>query len=96
MADIPSTSTEITLYKRNIWMRALMMIVMAMAFQLAATLLGLIAVVQFVLALVTDAPNERLSHFGKGLGQYLHQIADFVTFGTESVPFPFSDWPSNT
>ena len=33
MADTPSTSTEITLYKRNIWMRALMMIVMAMAFQ---------------------------------------------------------------
>ncbi len=95
MADTPSASPDTT-NQRNIWMRGLLMILMAMAFQLAATLLGLIAVVQFVLALVSDAPNERLSQFGKGLGQYLRHIADFVTFGSEDVPFPFSDWPSNT
>jgi len=92
MADTPSASPAAA-NQRNIWMRGLMMIVMALAFQLAASLLGLIAVVQFVLALVSDAPNERLSHFGKGLGRYLRHIADFVTFGSEDVPFPFSDWP---
>ena len=93
MADTPSASPATT-NQRNIWMRGLFMILVAMAFQLAATLLGLIAVVQFVLALVSDAPNERLNHFGKGLGQYLRHIADFVTFGSEDVPFPFSDWPA--
>jgi hypothetical protein len=81
--------------KRNLGMRVLLMILMACAFQLAASLLGLIAVVQFVLALLSDAPNERLSAFGQSLGQYLRQIADFGSFSTEDVPFPFSNWPAS-
>lgn len=93
MADTPETPPE---DKRSIWMRALMMILMAMAFQLAATLLGLIAVVQWILALVNDAPNARLTHMGRAVGSYLRQIAGFVSFDTEEVPFPFSDWPSSS
>ena len=82
-----------TLPKRNLWLRALLMILMAMAFHLATLLLGVLAVVQFVLALVSDAPNARLCTFGQGLGRYLRQIADFVSFAMEEAPFPFSDWP---
>jgi hypothetical protein len=92
MADTPETPPQ---DKRSIWMRAWMMILMAMAFQLAATLLGLIAVVQWILALVSDTPNARLTRVGKAVGSYLRQIADFVSFGTEEVPFPFNDWPSS-
>jgi hypothetical protein len=91
MADTPQTPPQ---DKRSIWMRALMMILMGMAFQLAATLLGLIAVVQWILALFSDTPNARLACVGKAVGSYLRQIADFVSFDTEEVPFPFSDWPS--
>ncbi|PHM18933.1 MAG: lipase [Curvibacter sp. PD_MW3] len=87
MSDIPSTAPQ-----RNIWLRALLMLLMGIGFQLAATLLGVLAVVQFVLALVST-PNVRLSQFGRSLGQYLRQIAEFVGFATEDVPFPFSDWP---
>lgn len=87
MSNIPSPVPQ-----RNIWLRALLMLLMGIGFQLAATLLGVLAVVQFVLALV-NTPNARLSQFGRSLGQYLRQIADFVGFATEEVPFPFSDWP---
>ena len=52
--------------KRSIWLRSLLMILMAMAFHLATMLLGLLAVVQFVLSLVSDAPNARLCAFGQG------------------------------
>jgi len=82
--------------QRSLWLRGLLMLLMALAFQLASTLLGLLAVVQFVLTLLTDAPNARLRAFGQSLGQYLRLIADFVSFGTEEVPFPFSDWPAGT
>lgn len=82
-----------TLPKRNLWLRALLMILMAMAFYLATMLLCALAFVQFVLALVSDAPNARLCTFGQSLGRYLRQIADFVSFATEEAPFPFSDWP---
>jgi len=78
--------------KRNIWLRGLLMILMAIAFQISGTLLALGAIIQFVLAL-NDAPNTRLIAFGQSLGSYLSQIASFVSFATEDVPFPFSAWP---
>jgi hypothetical protein len=86
-------SLDTTPAKRSIWMRALLMILMAIAFHLASVLLGVLAVVQFVFALVSDEPNARLGSFGHSLGQYLRQIAEFVSFATEDAPFPFSDWP---
>lgn len=89
MSDSPDVTTQ-----RSIWLRALLMLLMAVAFQLAATVLCALAVLQFVLALIS-APNERLRHFGRGLGRYLGQIASFVSFATEETPFPFKDWPGN-
>ena len=79
--------------KRSLWLRVLLMILMALAFHLAITVLGVLAVVQLVLALVAGGPNERLQHFGRNLGQYLRQIAEFEVFASELAPFPFSDWP---
>lgn len=88
MTDIPGTPE-----KRSLWVRVLLMILMAMAFHVAATLLGVLAVVQLVLSIVTDGPNERLQRFGRSLGQYLRQITEFLSFASEEAPFPFSDWP---
>lgn len=89
MPDTAATEPE-----RNIWLRGLLMLVMAIAFQISGTLLAVGAIMQFVLAVAGDAPNERLAAFGKSLGVYLGQIADFVVFVTEEAPFPFSAWPS--
>ncbi|NMM12781.1 MAG: DUF4389 domain-containing protein [Rhodoferax sp.] len=91
MSEFPAeTKTE-----RNIWLRGLLMILMALAYQLASTLLFCVAIIQFVLMLVSDAPNTRLSALGRSLGRYQGQIANFVSFATEEVPFPFTDWPSS-
>lgn len=86
----PSTASPVG---NSIWLRGLMMLLMMMAFQLASSLLGLVAAMQFVVTLVTDKPNVRLAQFSRSIGQYLRQIAQFLGFATESIPFPFSDWP---
>lgn len=90
MTDTPATPHD----KRSIWLRGLLMILMAIAFHISGTLLALGAIVQFVLALLSNTPNARLIAFGQSLGLYLSQIADFVSFATEEAPFPFSAWPS--
>ena len=95
MADIPLESPATAPERRNIWMRGLLMILMAMAFHLTATLLGLIALVQFVVTLLNNTPNPRLGDFGQSLGRYLRQIANFLSFAKEKAPFPFSDWPTD-
>lgn len=53
-----------------------------------------IAVFQLIAEVVSDGPNDRLMAFGRNLGSYLGQIACFLTFASEEIPFPFSDWPS--
>ena len=79
---------------RSLWLRALYMLLMCVAFHVAAWVLVLTALLQLVLAAVASGSNERLRGFGREVGRYLAQIAAFVSFATEEVPFPFSDWPS--
>jgi hypothetical protein len=78
---------------RKLWVRLLLMVLMAAAFQLAASVLFFVALLQLLLAVASDAPNARLRLFGRSLGRYLAQITDFECFGTEALPFPFSEWP---
>ncbi len=79
---------------RSTWVRGLLMLIMALAYHVATTVLFFVAIIQFVIALAADSPNARLTAFGRSLGSYLRQIVNFLTFVTEDLPFPFSDWPS--
>lgn len=79
---------------RKLWVRVLLMVLLSCAFQLAASVLLVVAVLQVILALASDSSNTRLHALGHSLGLYLAQIADFVSFASEVAPFPFSDWPS--
>ncbi|MBG6072041.1 hypothetical protein IWX87_001798 [Polaromonas sp. CG_9.7] len=78
---------------RKLWVRALLMILLAASFQLAASVLLFLCVLQLVLT-ATSAPNPRLQQLGRSLGRYLLQIAEFESFGSEELPFPFSPWPA--
>ncbi|HSO45969.1 MAG TPA: DUF4389 domain-containing protein [Rhodoferax sp.] len=82
------------LEKRNIWLRGLLMILMGLAYQIAGTVLFFTAILQFIFTLASDAPNPRLAAFGQSLGRFQSQIANFVSFASEVVPFPFTDWPA--
>jgi len=79
---------------RKWWVRALFLLLMCVAFHVAASVLLVIALLQVVLAAATGAPNQRLRVLGTAVGRYLAQIADFASFDSEQVPFPFSDWPA--
>lgn len=82
--------------KRSLWVRVLLMVLMALAFHLAVTVLGALCLVQLVLAIVAGGPNARLQRFGRSLGLYLRQMAEFASFAVEDTPFPFSDWPTGS
>lgn len=80
--------------KRNIWTRALFMLLMALAYHVCGTVLFVISLVQFVIVLAGGTPNARLVLFGRSLAHYYRQIVIFMTFATEEKPFPFNDWPT--
>ncbi len=78
----------------NFWVRGLYMLLMGLAFQVAGAILCILAVTQFIFAIFSDAPNQRLTTFGGGLARYFQQLVEFLTFAREELPFPFNDWPS--
>lgn len=90
MNENPDTTTD----KRNIWMRGLFMLLMGFASQVCGTVICIVTVFQFVMMLLTNTPNAHIVSFGRSLGRYMQQIVNFLTFATEEIPFPFSDWPS--
>lgn len=79
--------------ENNIWLRGVFMVLLGILYSLAGTVLFVVALLQFVIVLLGNAPNDRLLAFGRSLGRYAQQIADFQSFNTEDKPFPFSDWP---
>lgn len=87
-------STDTGSNKRNVWARGFFMLLMVFAFQVSATLMFAVTVIQFVMMLLNGTPNARLISFGRSLGEYFQQIVNFMTFAAEEIPFPFSDWPT--
>ena len=77
----------------DIWVRALYMVLFAIAFGLARVVVVFLVLFQFVTVLFTGRANEPLLQFGKNLSVFVFEILEFQTFNTEERPFPFSPWP---
>ena len=85
---------EVTTYKnRNAWLRGFFMLLCVFFYHIAIMLVGAVAIIQFVWVLATGRDNPRLTEFGAALARYFQQLVRFLTYNTETKPFPFSDWP---
>jgi hypothetical protein len=80
---------------RGTWKRAVHMIVLAIAFNVAELVIYAVTIFQFLSALITGEPNGNLRRFGTELGDYVSSIVRFLTFASEEKPFPFAPWPSS-
>ena len=76
------------------WVRVLFVIFFIVVLHLIiGPLIVLLALVQALFLIFTTKANENLAGFGSLLVTYVAQILNFVTFNSESRPFPFSDFP---
>ena len=81
--------------RQAIWIRLLFMILFIVIGNFAAGLIVTVGIFQFLSVVITGKPNPHLASFGDGLSRYLFQVASFVSFGTETKPFPFTEWPGS-
>jgi len=80
---------------KSTWIRLLYMIVMAIAWSIAVFVTSAVVVLNFLYVLLTGKTNSRLTEFGQSLASYLYQIVRFMTFNTDTRPFPIdAEWPS--
>ncbi|PID37254.1 MAG: hypothetical protein CR993_01305 [Rhodobacterales bacterium] len=76
----------------NPWMRGLWMLIMAMLFGVAETVLLVAAVVQFCWLLFAREKNVHVVEFGEDLSDWLARTAKYLTGTSEDRPFPFTKW----
>jgi hypothetical protein len=80
------------LKKLSTWKRIAFMLVFSVIIGLVRILLWAVIILQVASALLTGSPNANILNFGRSLSAYVYHILTFMTFNSDSVPFPFSDW----
>ena len=88
-------SNEMRCSEGTIWKRGLYMLLFAFLIGVVKFVAFSVVVLQFFLVLINGTPNAQLLVFGKSLSSYTYQIMLFLTFNSETQPYPFSEWPSD-
>ncbi|MFZ4502592.1 MAG: DUF4389 domain-containing protein [Methylococcaceae bacterium] len=94
--DINKDAINQNLQQLSTWKRLFFMLVFGIIGELLRLLLWAVIILQVVSTLLTGKANENILSFGKNLSLYSYHILLFVTFNTETLPFPFSDWTATT
>jgi hypothetical protein len=74
------------------WKRIFFMVIYSVIGGLVRMLLWAVIILQVASALLTGKPNNNILNFGRNLSIYTYHILLFLTFNTEILPFPFSEW----
>jgi len=80
------------LKKIGTWKRLFFMAVFSVIIGMVRVLLWAIIFLQVASSLLTGTPNQNILVFGRKLSAYLYHILLFLTYNSEQLPFPFSDW----
>ena len=68
------------------------MLVFAAIGALVRMILWAVIILQVASTLLTGKANQNVLSFGRSLSVYIYHIMLFLTFNTETLPFPFSAW----
>ncbi len=80
---------------RSTWIRLIFMIVLAFLWGISRIVTAAVVVIQFFNVLITGSTNSQLKTLGHSLAIYSYEITDYLTFNSETKPFPFdSTWPT--
>ena len=76
----------------NTWKRIFFMLIFTAIGSLVRMTLWFVILLQVASTLLTGKANPNILNFGRSLSVYTYHILLFLTFNTETRPFPFSEW----
>jgi hypothetical protein len=82
------------LKKPSTWKRIVFIMLFAVIVGVVRVVLWGIILLQIGYTLLTGNSNKNILDLSKKLAAYLYHILLFLTFNTDDMPFPFSDWSS--
>lgn len=75
----------------SLWLRLLWLVIIVAMMSVAQTLLSLLTFVQLIIMATNKRqPNAEIAAFGKRLGLWLAQAAQFQTAASEDKPWPWA------
>lgn len=77
----------------DLWIRLVYMLIFGLLLWVARLVIGVVTLLQFLMVLFTGGDNANLRNLGQGVARWSLHAHLFLTFNTESKPFPFDDWP---
>jgi hypothetical protein len=80
------------LKKISTWKRIFFILIFSVIIGLVRMLLWAVIFLQIASALFTGEANQNILSFGKKLSAYIYHILLFLTYNTDDLPFPFSEW----
>ena len=87
---------EDNLKSRATWLRLIFMLIFCVVTCLALLVGSFVVALGFLWVLFTGEVNPELRATGQSFATYIYQIARYLTFNSETKPFPFGEkWPSS-
>ena len=78
--------------KDNLFTRLIYMIIIAFMISFAGTIIGILALLQFIILLVNNKqPNERISALGTDVGIWVAKATRYQTCASEVKPWPWTE-----
>jgi len=88
------SNLEQNVTRRSTWLRLVFMIILGIIWGISRVVTAAVVVIQFFYVLLSGETNNQLKTLGHSLAIYSYQITDYLTFNSETKPFPFdSEWP---
>ncbi|MDH3274288.1 MAG: DUF4389 domain-containing protein [Gammaproteobacteria bacterium] len=86
---------EDNLKSRATWLRLMFMLIFCVVTSLALLVGSFVVALGFLWVLFTGQVNPELRATGQSFATYIYQIARYLTFNSDTKPFPFGEkWPS--
>ena len=76
----------------RLWLHGLIMLILLLLVNLAQTVLGISAILQFLWMLFAKERNLGIARFGQGIAHWLAVTARFLTGESDERPFPWTPW----
>lgn len=93
--DSKRSDLEKNVTRGSTWLRLVFMIIVGFLWGISRFVTAAVVAIQFFYVLLTGDTNAQLKTLGHSLAIYSYEITDYLTFNTETRPFPFdAEWPS--
>ncbi|MDA9207611.1 DUF4389 domain-containing protein [Octadecabacter sp.] len=78
--------------EENLFTRLIYMIIIAFMISFAGTVIGILAILQFIVLVVNNKePNSRISDFGTDVGIWVAKATRYQTGASEVKPWPWTE-----